>query len=149
MRHRPAQTQSSLESRTTPYSIRISSISSSVATLNRARSRAMSSRITNVLSSSSGSIQTCCLAAGAQRRQVKKFTILYNPLCTHVLRSVCKPYPPHHRNGHRLRLEPSDSHSRLALVFRSVYLVSVIDLDPRLHRLVRSWILEPWLVCCS
>jgi hypothetical protein len=53
----PAHTQSpGSESRRTPYSIRMSSISSSVATLNRARRRAMSSRITNVLSSSSGSM---------------------------------------------------------------------------------------------
>src|SRR5947208_4623075 len=56
MRHLPAQTQSpGSKSRRTPYSIRMSSTCSSVATLKRARRRAMSSRITYVVSSSSGS----------------------------------------------------------------------------------------------
>src|SRR6266436_9089003 len=56
MKHLPAQTQSpGSRSRRTPYSIRMSSTSSSVATLKRARRRAMSSRINYVVSSSSGS----------------------------------------------------------------------------------------------
>src|SRR6266496_6125608 len=58
MKHLPAQTQSpGSRSRKTPYSIRMSSTSSSVATLKRARKRAMSSRITYGVSSSSGSIE--------------------------------------------------------------------------------------------
>src|SRR5262245_36001587 len=67
MRHLPAQTQSSdSESRSTPYSIRMSSTSSSVATLKRARRRAMSSRITYVVSSSSGSIGPQALSYAIQ-----------------------------------------------------------------------------------
>jgi hypothetical protein len=102
MRHLPAQTQSQGSiSRRTPYSIRMSSISSSVATLKRVRRRAMSRRMTYVVSSSSGSIGLI-LTVGPQCRQTKTVTgSLNSPGPPRASRSDCQL--------HRKRVSRHDS----------------------------------------